>query len=208
MFDGEFRSLGAPFPRRREGRDEALRPTIIFVFIVIELARALRSVVGERQRHAGQRDAVADRVVDAENRRRAVFVVLDDVDLPQRVIGVERSCGKLADQALQSGLAAAAGKTHAAEVAREVEMRILAPVGAAGDEFDALTKTRMGGEPLAKLALQSVEIDRPPVQVDADDHHQIGRPLHAQPRQIHRRHAFTAIHRLRPFADAAPSRRL
>ena len=178
------------------------------MIVVFARLRGGRSIVCERHRHAGQRDAVADRVVDAENRRYAAFVVFDDVDLPQRVIGVERSCGELADQALQRGLVAAAGKTHAAEVTLEVEMRILAPISAAGDELDALTKTRIGGEPLADLTLQPVEIDRSLVQVDADDHHQIGRPLHAQPCQIHGRHAFTTTHRLDPIADATPARRL
>ena len=69
--------------------------------------RLLRGAVDQRHRDADQRNAVGDRVMQAEHHGRAALVFFDDVHGPERMVGIERLGGQFADEALERLLAAA-----------------------------------------------------------------------------------------------------
>ena len=64
-------------------------------------ARRVAAAVGDRHHHRDQRDAVADAVVDARDQRAAALVALDQVELPERPVGIQRRRRQLADALLQ-----------------------------------------------------------------------------------------------------------
>ena len=187
-----------------DGREQALQPALLRVEAGRARGRARFGAVGERKHHSDQRRAVADGVMNADDRRRAALVFLDDVDLPERSMRIERLAGQIRDELLQRLFAAPPRQARAMDMAREVELRVVAPIGDAGADLDALAETSMRRQSLAELRLQPLQRDRPLEHQDADDHHQIVRPIHPQPRQIDRRHAFAATHdRLPPETGRA-----
>src|SRR3546814_428563 len=93
--------------------------------------------VGQRQQDLYQRDAVGVAVVQARDERRAALVALDQVELPERPVLVERTRGELAGEAFQRALlravarrpapVALSGQRGELHVPVEVEMRVLLP---------------------------------------------------------------------------------
>src|SRR3546814_20181701 len=84
-----------------------------------------------------QRDAVVVAVVQARDERRAARVALDQVELPERPVLVERTRGELAGEAFQRALlravarrpppVALSGQHGALPVPVEVQMGVLLP---------------------------------------------------------------------------------
>ena len=151
------------------------------------MQRRLGAFVGEVEQHAHHRHAIADGVVDAQHQRDALLVILDDMNLPKGMTGVERAHREFANEPLQLRLAARPGQARASQVARDVEARVLAPMQSA--RVDNAAETVVGEQPRRKRALQPFEIDRFAQHDHPDDHHVVVRPVHSQPGDVHRRHA-------------------
>ena len=128
--------------------------------------------------------------MDAGDNRRSAFVVLDDVELPQRMRRVERRRGELGDEALQLGLVGGARQTDAFDVPGDIELRIVAPPSTGLPRFRPLAETRKGQQPLGQRVFEPEHVDGPRQDQDAHNHHEIGGPVHAQPSRIDRRHTF------------------
>jgi hypothetical protein len=150
------------------------------------------AAVGDRHHHRDQRDAVTDAVVHAGDQCAAAFVVVDQVKLPERVVGIERRVGEFADQRLQRGALALAGLANQRvlnEVALNVEGFVFEPGRTHRIEHDALPEALV----LEQLALdalaQRLARDGGLQQPDADDHHQVDVVVHPQPGGVYTRHA-------------------
>src|SRR5208282_3135242 len=72
-------------------------------------------------------------------------------------------------------------------------------------ELDLLAIAPIGEVPLGELILEPVERDRAFEHPDGDDHHDVLRPVHAQPGRVDRRHTFAVGHF---FLRGGPSLRL
>ena len=185
---GRARSLGSGVDRRHDRRHQILQPA----FVVVRGRDATRLVLGsvdEGHRDADQRDSVAHRMMRAGHHRRAALVLLDDMDRPERMGGIERLGGEIADKAFERLLAAGSRQPRALDVMRNVEVRVVAPVDAGRRVLDPLPVSTIGQKPVRQLGLQPVDVDRSFQYPDAEDDHQIGWPVHAQPRRVDRRHA-------------------
>jgi len=110
------------------------------------------------------------------------------------MIEIERLRGEIADEALELRLAATSRQFHPLDVVGEIEIRVVPPVDAGRRIFDLLAIAPVAHVPVGDLFLDLVERDRPLEDPDGDDHHRIGRPIHAEPGRIDRRHALAAAH--------------
>src|SRR3546814_14331677 len=118
-----------------------------------------------------QRDAVVVAVVQARDERRAARVALDQVELPERPVLVERTRGELAGEAFQRALlravarrpapVALSGQRGELHVPVEVEMRVLLPGRTPRGVARLLPEARVGQEALFADALQPLQ--RPPL---------------------------------------------
>ena len=100
-----------------ERLDHRIGQPVAFVRVVgaAPLApRRIDAAIGDRHHHRDQRDAVADAVVDAHDQRAAALVVLDQVELPQRMRRVERRAWPVRRTRLQRGALALAALARAA----------------------------------------------------------------------------------------------
>ena len=167
---------------------------------------------GHRQEGAHQRNTVANAVVNADDDRvavdLAVAIVLDHMELPQRLGRIERLAGQRGHQLLQFGLAAAAGQADAHQMLVDVEVGVFFPPGAASAVVgDARAELAVLQQMAFDGAAQPIEVAGALEQLDADDHHQVAGRVHAQPRGVHRRHAHAARgllgHRSPPLAPCA-----
>ncbi|RDI55111.1 hypothetical protein DES45_11055 [Microvirga subterranea] len=128
--------------------------------------------------------------MDAPDDGSAALVVLDDVELPQRPVRIERACGLLRHETLQLVLAARIREPRARDVARDIETRVVDPIRRAGAALDPLPEAVEPQKAGADDALEEIEIDGRLKLENADDLHEVVGPIHAQPRRIHCRHAF------------------
>ena len=76
----------------------------------------------------------------------------------------------------------------------EVEVRIVAPPSTRGSPHRALAKAPEHEESLVHDVAQPRERKRPVEHQHAADHHQVGRPIHPQPRGVDRRDLFALAH--------------
>ena len=181
------------------------------VFVVVVAASWLRRCGGSlppsvmRHHHRDQRDAVADAVVDAHDQRAAAFVVLDQVELPQRVRRVQRRRGQLAARApaararsLWPRLRRAASRApHGASMSKSSSSTQLAPSASSTTFWRKRAYLQQLVARCARTAPRSVM--RRLQQPDADDHHQVDVVVHAQPGGVHARHALGGVrHRASP----------
>ena len=151
-------------------------------------------VVGHRQDDADHRDAVGDAVVEAHDQGLAADRGIDQTEVPQRPVGIERLRGEVGQIMLQLGLAARGGQQFAVKVAVEIEIGIVLPDIAGPVGHHQLAKAAELQHALLDSGAQSPVIELPLEKHDADDLHQIGRPIHAQPGSIDAGHAFARRH--------------
>ena len=121
------------------------------------VGRPMLRPVDQLHRDVHQRHAVGDRVMHAEDHRRAALVFLDEVHRPERMVGIERLGGEFADEALERVLAAASRQADAADVVREVEIRVVAPEDAGGRALDQLAIAAVAEKALDDLGLDPLE---------------------------------------------------
>src|SRR5208337_1552386 len=113
---------------------------------------------------------------------------------PERMGGIKRLGGEIADKAFERLLAAGSRQPRALDVMRNVEVRVVAPVDAGRPVLDPLPVSTIGQKPVRQLGLQPVDGDRTFQYPDAEDDHPIGRPVHAQPGRVDWRHALAVAH--------------
>src|SRR3546814_1793319 len=121
-------------------------------------------LVRSRQQDLYQRDAGGVAVVQARDERRAALVALDQVELPERPVLVERTRGELAGEAFQRALlravarrpapVALSGQRGELHVPVEVEMRVLLPGRTRRGVDRLLPEARVGQEALFDDALE------------------------------------------------------
>ena len=114
--------------------------------------RRVRPLVGQRQRDADECDAVRNCVMDAGYDGGAAVIVLDDVELPERMRRVEGLRDKVGYEALEIGLKAAPGQPHPLDMVGYTEMRVFAPPGAGTAGLDTLTEPAEGEKPFRQRA--------------------------------------------------------
>ena len=146
--------------------------------------------VGERKQDADQGYAVRYRVMDARDNRRSALVVLDDVELPQRMQRVERRRGEVGDESLQLSLVGGARQTDEFDVPGDVELRIVAPPSTGRSRFRPLPKSRKGQQPVGENVFEPGHVDWLRQDQDPHNDHEVGRPAHAQPGRIDGGHTF------------------
>jgi hypothetical protein len=135
-------------------------------------------------------------MVDAHHQRRAAVVVVDEVVAPQRPVRVERDREQVGGHLLQLGLVVAGGQGGVVQVAVEVEVGIVHPVGGARCiVFDPLPEAAVGQQARFQGAPKPLVVHRAVEDHDADDHHQVGRPVHAQPGGVDGGDALALAHR-------------
>jgi hypothetical protein len=169
---------------------------------------ALRRVVGHPEQHPHQRDAVGDAVVDPGHHRAAAAVVLDVLELPQRLREVERRAHERADHLLQLGLAPGVGQGDPLQVRAQVEGRVVHPARPdAGDRRldDLLPEAVERQQPVLDERLELGEVELVVEGHHPGDEHQVGGVLHVQPGRVHVRHrpALEPRHRLPSPTDLA-----
>ncbi len=119
------------------------------------------------------------------------------MELPERTVAVEVGAREFRDQGLELRLAAQAPAAARARVAIEMKSRVRLPVRAERILARAAPEPREGEETLLDRAAEAPEFDRRIEHDDPDDHHQVGRAIHPQPRGIDRGHSFRfAGHRI------------
>ena len=158
--------------------------------------RRIGAIVGQRQQDFDKRDAVANSVMDPHHDSSAALVVLDNMEFPKRVRAVERSPREFGYEALQLGFAGPARKARPLDVVRDVEMRIVTPVKAVRPSLDSLAEAAVSKNSIGERRFQPFDVHRPGEDQHADNDHQVGWPIHAQPRDVHRVHTFAVRHRL------------
>ena len=90
-------------------------------------------------------------MMDSGDERAAAVIVLDQVELPQRVLAIQRPHRQFGDPRLQRHLFQALAATRqlfAHDVTGDVELRILGPGGAGGMLLDALAKPAVAQQPV------------------------------------------------------------
>ena len=75
----------------------------------------------------------------AEDHRGAALVFVDEVHRPERMVGIERLGGELADEAFERMLAAAPRQADMSDMMTEVEIGVIAPKERGGRALDHLT---------------------------------------------------------------------
>ena len=112
--------------------------------------------------------------------------------MPQRLGEIETLAGHRAHVGFQFFLARRpavfARQFHALEVMFDVEIAVVIPPRAGRILHGFLLEAREGQEALLDGRLQFFEIEFVLEHHDADDHHQVGRVLHAEPGGIDTRH--------------------
>ena len=88
------------------------------------------------QQHPRQRDAVRERVVDAQEHRRALPVAVDEVELPERVGVVERLGEVALDVVLERAVVTRRRQGEPPQVPVEGEVLVVHPPGLAEDTGD------------------------------------------------------------------------
>jgi hypothetical protein len=151
--------------------------------------------IGEGEHDADQGDAVGDAVVDAHHQGRAAVVVVDQVEAPQRTVGVERRGQQVGRHVLQLRLVVACRQRHVVQVAVEVEVGVVLPPGAGGVVHHLLPEAAVAEQARLQGAPQAGIVHRPGEDHHADDHHQVGRPVHPQPGGVDRGDALALAHR-------------
>ena len=187
------RSLRSGVDRRHDRRHQVLQPA----FLLVREPRSMpleRRSVDQRHRDPHQSNAIGDRMMHAEHHGRPAVVFFDDMYGPEWMVGIERLRGELADEALERRLVAAPRQVDPFDVVGEIEVRVVAPEDAGGRVIDLLPIAPIAQQPIRDLLLDLVESDRPLKYPHADDHHRIGRPVHAQPGRVDRRHALVVAH--------------
>ncbi|MCX7145255.1 MAG: hypothetical protein NT042_03415 [Sulfuritalea sp.] len=157
------------------------------------LRSSARRKIGEREDDPHQRNAVGDAVMDAGDQCRTTFVILDQVEAPQRLSWIEWLHGEFAGQRLQFLLAGLVRQDAALEVCVDIEIGIVLPEGAGDLLYRALAKAPVASDQASFDGIaQTVEIHPLLEYHDTDNHHQIGRAVHSQPSRIDGRHFFTS----------------
>src|SRR5438034_7711210 len=132
-------------------------------------------------------------MVDAQDHRAAVFVVADQVELPQRMIRIERSADELAHQRFQLGVARAARQIDPHDVVCEIETLVALPLITAGGLYRSLTKAWIAQKARRYRPAQARHRDALVHGEHAADDHEIARPIHAQPGDVYAGHAFALL---------------
>ena len=144
-------------------------------------------LVGQREHHLRERDAVRDRVVNPEQHRTAVFAVtLDQVGMPERPRAVERRSDQIADQLLQRLPVPRRRQREPVHVLVDVETGIrLEPRQAAERLGDPGREARELVDDAAPEQLPcALPVDRLLEPDHGIDHHGVGRPVHVQPGRV------------------------
>jgi hypothetical protein len=174
---------------------------------VVDRRVARLAVVGQQHHHARERDAVRDAVVDAHEHRASLGELVDEVDVPERSIAIERAGDAIRDECLQRALVVRRRQGDVMEVQGGVEVRIVLPprpaeraafdralAEAVEPPYDALE------EPLA----QSLPRDRLVEPEHRVDDHRVRRAVHVEPCRVRGLHRSLRRHDLTLVADGRP----
>ena len=86
--------------------------------------------------------------MEAEHHGGAALELLDDVDLPQRTVRIERLRGEVGNKAFERLLASSSRQARALHVIGEAGSRIVAPIDGGRGELDLWRKRGYGSSPL------------------------------------------------------------
>ena len=170
-------------------------------------------LVGERQHHPRQRDAVRDAVVHPRDEGRAAPVVVDQVEVPERLGAVQRRRHEVRTSSLQLRRAAGVRQASVVEVAVEVELGVVLPVRTTERErglHRALAEAHEAPhQALLDHAAQARGVERLVEPHDRRDDHEVRRPVHVEPGRVAVGHRLMGVHAVLPGGIAgmlAPGR--
>ena len=124
--------------------------------------------------------------MESRHERNAALVILDDVELPERMRRIERLRTEFGDVSFEFDFASRAGKPRPLDMARDVEMRVIDPPGSGRTGLDALVKSRIGEQAHRQCARQPVDVDGSTEFHHPDDDHAVDRTVHSQPGGVNR----------------------
>ena len=153
--------------------------------------------VGQEQHHPRERDAVGDAVMNAEQDGRARFESVDEVDLPQRAVALQRCRDTVGDERLQRGPVVRRRQRDVVEVQLGIEARVVLPVrsGEQGALDRALAEAREAPDhPLEEGRAAAGPVDRRVEPEDGVDDHEVRRAIHVQPGRVGGGHRVTGRH--------------
>jgi hypothetical protein len=130
--------------------------------------------------------------MQAQDPGAAAAIVLDQVHLPARALRVERAARQFADQGLERLLVPRLGQFGPAHVPVQVEVLVLDPARAERIGHRTMTKAVERQQSALDHTAECREPDPPRRDRDADDHHRVVGPIHAQPGRVHGGHALVA----------------
>ena len=164
-----------------------------------------RVLIEQRIHHADQRDAVSDAMVNPDDERVAgdavTFIALNHSHVPERLVEIERLRRQRCDVFFQRQFGRrfavlARREIDGMKVIADVEVLVLDPIRAGRILHHALAKPVVARQPRFERALDACGIGGAIEHHHADDHHQIGRCIHPQPRRIDTRHAVAVLVRI------------
>jgi hypothetical protein len=117
-------------------------------------------------------------------------IVLDQVDLPEGMAGVEPGACKLARCLLQLPLAGTWRQSQRSQMLVEIELPIGDPASAECVVHRQLAKTLEAQQPLGEQGAQPRARNPPLENQYSEDRHGVARALHTQPRKIDPAHRF------------------
>jgi hypothetical protein len=145
--------------------------------------------VAQRQEETGERDAVADGMMEADEEQGAVPRAVDQVEVPQGSLRIQGPTGEIVDQSPQRLFVTGWGHDDPAEVVVEVEVRIRLP-------HRTLQRETRPDDPLAEalVAVDEAALENVPGPVEIEviaeleepgDDHAVARRVHPQPGGVH-----------------------
>jgi hypothetical protein len=148
--------------------------------------RGIGLLVGEREHHPGERDAVGDAVVDAEEDRAPRPIPVDQVGLPERARAVDRPADQVAHELLQRGLVPGRRQSDPVQVLIDVEIGVILEAGRAAGRV--AHPPPEAWELVDDAALQEVARAFPVDLLTEPDQrvhdHRVGWPIHVEPRRV------------------------
>ena len=148
----------------------------------------LRRGIGQREHDLDQGHAIGIAMVDASDQHATSTIIFHNMKLPEWLGMIKWRGRQFADKFFKLGLVGRAWQGGDSDMPIEIEIGIGFPVGT-GRRIDCLLpEAAIGEEAFAEQLLDLSVNEGPGKRQHAGDHHQVGRPLHAQPGRIHLGH--------------------
>ena len=136
-------------------------------------------------------------MMDSHDRSAAAHAVVvvgfDQCHGPQGLVAVQRLSRQGRGESFKCQLSAGCGQVDVVNVIVDVEMFIVEPVRARWILQHALAKAFVAQQAVRQGAFEARRVHRGVEHQDADDHHEVGRCVHAQPGGIDVGHALTVL---------------